>query len=68
MEITNELAVAMLAGASGIRTNRKLDFGARYILDPEGKDLEIDYADAADKLIIAAAEVLGLKLKGREQK
>lgn len=66
MRITKKLAVAMLAGASGIRTNHRCDW-ARYILDPEGKDLEIDYADAADELIRAAAEVLGLKLREKEK-
>lgn len=66
MEITNELAVAMLAGAKGIRTNRKCD-ETRYVLDPCGKNLQIGFDDAADALIIAAAEVLGLKLKGKPE-
>lgn len=61
MELTKELAIAMLAGAKAIREKLSREGGSTYVLDPfneRGMKAEIIYKDAEQMLHDAAYDVL----------
>lgn len=61
MEISKELAIAMLAGSKAIREKLRRKGASTYVLDPfneQGLKAEMAYVDALNLLSEAALDVL----------